>query len=53
MKFPVYGGQSLMIDVRVDLRCGDIGMAQHFLDGTERGPVGKKVAGKAMAEGMG
>ena len=32
MKLPMHGFKPLLIDMRIDLRGGNIGVAQHFLD---------------------
>lgn len=40
-------------DVGVDLSGGDVGVAEHGLDGTEVGAVHKEVGGEAVAEGVG
>jgi hypothetical protein len=35
MKCSVHFFQILAVDVRIDLRCRDVGMAEHFLYGAE------------------
>ncbi len=40
-------------DVGVDLGGGDVGMAEHGLDGADVGAVHEEVGGKAVAEGVG
>jgi hypothetical protein len=37
-------------DVRVDLGGGDVGMAQHLLDGTQISPALQQMTGKGMAQ---
>ena len=39
-----------LIDVRVDLRGRDIGMAKHFLDHTQISAVVQQMRGKAVAQ---
>ena len=36
----------------INLRGGNIGMSQHFLNGTQIGTVGKQMGGKGMAQYM-
>ena len=42
-----------LMDVGVDLRGADVGMAQHGLDGPEVGPVVQQVGGEGVAQDMG
>jgi hypothetical protein len=53
MKCGMHFFQPRVIDVRVDLRRGDAGVAEHFLDLPQVGPAGQKVRGEAMPERMG
>ena len=45
--------QTRLVDVRVDLRCGDAGVAQHFLDLPQIGSAGKQMRGETMPHGVG
>ena len=42
--------QPLFQHVGIDLRRGDIGVAQELLQGSQVGAMGQKVAGEGMAE---
>ena len=42
--------QSLLKHMRVDLRCGDVGMTQQLLHGPQVRPVLQQVAGEGMAQ---
>ncbi len=42
--------QTLVEDMRVDLRGRDIGMAEHLLHGPQIGTIGKQMTCKGMAE---
>lgn len=53
VKFLVNSAESALIDVGVDLRSSDVGMAQHFLNDAKIGAMIQQVSGKAMAELMG
>ncbi len=44
--------QPRLIDVSVNLRSGEAGMAQHFLNRTQVGAVGEQVCRKGMAQEM-
>lgn len=48
MKFPVRVFETVLIDVGVDLRRRDIGVAEHFLDHAQVRAVGEQVRGKAV-----
>ena len=50
MKFPVHSFQSLLIDVRIDLRCRNVGMAEHFLDDAKIGAVSQQVRREAVSQ---
>ena len=39
MKLAMHGFQSLLIDVRIDLRCRNVGVTEHFLDDAQIGAV--------------
>ena len=52
MKFPVDGGEPILIYVRVDFRSADIGVPQHFLNHAQIGTVRQQMAGKGMAQGV-
>jgi len=45
----VDGFKAMLIDMRIDLGGGDIGMAEQFLNDPQVGPVAEKVGGKAVA----
>ncbi len=45
--------QILPIHMRIDLRRGDVHMAEHFLYGSEVGAAFEEVGGEGVAEGMG
>ena len=49
MKFPVRVFEAVLIDVGVDLRRGNVGVAEHFLDYAQVCAVREKVCGKAVA----
>src|SRR5688572_28618241 len=53
MKFPVYRAQMLAVDVRVDLRGGDVLVAEHLLHGAEVGASFQQVRGEGVAEDVG
>ena len=44
--------EPLAVDMGVYLGGGDVGMAEHHLDGTEVGPLFKKVGREGMAQHM-
>lgn len=50
MKLMIHTTKILTVHVCVDLRCGDVGMAQHFLDGAQVGTTFKKMGGEGMSE---
>ena len=49
----VDGFEAVLIDMRIDLGGGDIGMAEQFLNDPQVGTVAEKVGGKAVAKQMG
>ena len=53
MELAVYGLQPRGIDVRIDLRRGDAGVAQHLLHLPQVGPAGKHVRGETVPHGVG
>jgi len=53
MKLPVDFFEPCLIDVSVDLRRGDAGVAEKLLNLAEVGSAGEQVGGEAMAEGVG
>src|SRR6476620_6686447 len=50
MKLPMHGFKPLLIDMRIDLRGGNIGVAQHFLDDPQISAVAKKVCRETVPE---
>lgn len=42
-------GEAFGADVRVDLGGGDVGVAEHFLDGAEVGAVVQEMGGEGVA----
>ena len=52
MIFAVSLLQARAVYVRVDLSRGDVGVAQHGLDGTEIGAPFQEMRGERMAQGM-
>ena len=52
MKLAVHGFQSLLIDVRIDLRCRNVGVAEHFLDDAQIGAVAQQVRRETVPEQM-
>jgi hypothetical protein len=44
--------QSLLVDVGIDLRGGNVDVAEHFLDASQVGAAGEQVRRKAVAKGM-
>src|SRR5436190_1838062 len=50
MELLVYRPQVLAIDVRVDLRRGDVGVTEHFLYGTKVRPSLQQVRGERMPQ---
>src|SRR5688572_3728528 len=53
MELAVDGLQPLPVDVGVDLRGGDLGMAEHLLHVAEVGPSLHQMRGEGMADGVG
>ena len=53
MKFPMLLNQARLFHGRVDLRGGNVGMSQHFLDHTQICAPTKQMSGKGMAQHMG
>lgn len=49
----VYFFQSLIRNVRINLCCGDGGVAEEGLDAADIGAVLKQVGGEAVAQGVG
>jgi hypothetical protein len=52
MKLPVDGFQALLIDVSVNLRGRNVGVAEHFLNDPEIGPIAEQMGGEAVPEQM-
>ena len=52
MKLLVYLLQPTLIHMSVDLRCGDVGMAEHFLDHPQVGAMVQQMGGKGMTQEM-
>ena len=50
MKLTMYGFQSLLIDVRIDLRCRNVGVAEHFLDDAQIGAVPQEMRREAVSQ---
>ena len=50
MKLPMHGFKPLLIDMRVDLRRGNIGVAQHLLNDPQIGAVPKQMRRETMPE---
>ena len=50
MELSMYRFEPLLIDVGVNLRCGDIGVAEHVLDDAQIGAVTEQMRGKAVPE---
>ena len=48
----VYGLQSAVLDVRVDLRRGDVGVAEKFLQSTNLGAACQHVSCETMPQGV-
>ena len=53
MKLSVYGLKPLLIDMGVNLRCGNIRVAEHFLDDAQVGAVPQQMRRKTVPEKMG
>jgi len=52
MKLPMHSFQSLLIDVRIDLRRRDIGVAEHFLDDAQICAVPQEMRREAVSQKM-
>ena len=50
MKFPMHRFQALLIDVRINLGCRDVGVAKHLLDDAQIGAVTEQVRGKTVSQ---
>src|SRR4051794_13385661 len=50
MEAMMHGLEPLLIDMRVDLRGGDIRMSEHLLDDAQVGAVAQQVRGKRMPQ---
>jgi hypothetical protein len=50
MKLPMHSFKPLLIDMRIDLRSGNIGVAQHFLDNPQIGAVPKQMRRETVPE---
>ena len=50
MKLPMHSFQSLLIDMRIDLRRRNIGMAEHFLDDAQIGAVPQEMRREAVSQ---
>jgi len=53
VKLPMYSFKPLLIDVRVNLRRRNIGVAEHFLDDAQVSAVSKQVRRETVPEKMG
>lgn len=53
MVFFVYLAEVGVGDVGIDLSGGDVGVAEHGLDGAEVGAVHEEISGETVAEGVG
>jgi hypothetical protein len=53
MKLPMYGLKPMLIDVRVNLRRRNIGVAEHFLDYAQVSAVSKQVRRETVPEKVG
>jgi hypothetical protein len=52
MKLPMHGFKPLLIDMRIDLRGGNIGVAQHLLDDPQIGAVPEQMRRETVPEKM-
>ena len=52
VKLSVDSFETLLIDVGVDLGCGNVGMAQHFLDDAQIGSIAEEMCGKTVSQQM-
>jgi len=50
MKLPMHSFKPLLIDMRIDLRRGNIGVAQHLLDDPQIGAVPEEMRCETMPE---
>ncbi len=50
VKLPMHLLQAFLIDVGVDLRRGDVGVAEHFLDHAQVGTVVQQVGGEGVTK---
>lgn len=50
MKLAVHSLQALLIDMSIDLRCRNIGMAQHLLDDAQVRSVAEQMRRETMPE---
>ena len=46
----MHGLEPLLIDMRVDLRCRNVGVAQHLLDNAQIGAVSEQMRREAVPE---
>src|SRR5690242_2129266 len=52
VKLPMHSFETLLVDVGINLGCGNVGMAQHLLDDTQVSPVSEQVRREAMPQKM-
>ena len=52
MIFLVDLAQSFLVNMRVNLGCGDVDVSEHFLDASQVGSAGQEVRCKAMSKRM-
>ena len=50
MKLSMHGFQSLLIDMGIDLRCRNVGVAEHFLDDSQIGAVTEKMSRETVPQ---
>jgi hypothetical protein len=50
MKLTVHSFQSLLVDMRIDLGCGNIGVPEHFLDDAQIGAVPEEMRREAVPQ---
>ena len=53
MKLPMYSFEPLLINVRVNLRRRNIGVAEHFLDDAQVGAVAQEMGRETMSQQVG
>ena len=53
MKLPMHSFKPLLIDMRIDLRRRNIGVAEHLLNNPQIGAVSEKMRRETMAEPVG